>query len=173
MDIENVKLIVSICALVISILNLCGLGVYMSLHTKKRFEKKTKEQEHAEKLKHQAYLEELRGIIKEENAASIKPLEEKLCDVEIRIEKLETRLDLNIEGTVTSLRTDMKEILDDCKARSYASVSDKANWNELYNTYAKLGGNHFKEYVDVWKHEMEELPIKKKQTRQKLNESKK
>ena len=43
---------------------------------------------------------------------------------------------------------------------------------ELYNTYAKLGGNHFKEYVDAWKQELDELPLKKKTTRRILTENK-
>lgn len=47
---------------------------------------------------------------------------------------------------------------------------------ELYNTYSSLGGNHFREYVDAWRREMEELPIHKptkgKTKKQVLNEDK-
>jgi len=32
---------------------------------------------------------------------------------------------------------------------------------ELYNTYKSLGGNHFKEYVNAWKQELEDLPLQK------------
>jgi hypothetical protein len=40
----------------------------------------------------------------------------------------------------------------------YASRNDKAAWNQLYNDYRDLGGNHFKEDVDQWKDEVNSLP---------------
>jgi hypothetical protein len=52
----------------------------------------------------------------------------------------------------------MKAILDDCREKGFASTGTKGNWHELYSTYKSLGGNHFKEYVDAWKEELEELP---------------
>ena len=55
----------------------------------------------------------------------------------------------------------MKHTLDECKKVGYASTSEKANWNELYSSYKKLGGNHFREYVDEWKKEMNQLPHQK------------
>ena len=44
---------------------------------------------------------------------------------------------------------------------------DKASWMELYNTYGKLGGNHFKEYVDGWKDDVKNLPTEKKKAKSK------
>lgn len=49
---------------------------------------------------------------------------------------------------------------------------------ELYTTYGRLGGNHFREYIDQWKEEVNDLPLepkkktstKKKTTKQRLNE---
>jgi hypothetical protein len=52
----------------------------------------------------------------------------------------------------------MKQARDHYMAQGYASASDVASWNELYNTYSKLGGNHFKEYVDAWKADVDKLP---------------
>jgi hypothetical protein len=52
----------------------------------------------------------------------------------------------------------MKKSLDYCKRQGFAGASDRANWHELYNTYKKLGGNHFKEFVDAWKEEFDALP---------------
>jgi len=164
MNIETIKLIISICALVVSILTLCGFGVYMSLHTKKRFEKKEKEQAEIEALKQKKYLDKLTEIISAE-------FDKRLTPIETKLEKIDDNLKLNTEGTVTILRNDMKKSLDTAKDKGFATANDKANWMELYNTYAKLGGNHFKEYVDAWKDELTDLPSKKK-SKQKLNESK-
>ena len=163
MDIEVVKLIISICALVVSILTLCGFGVYMSLHTKRRFDKKQKELDEIEALKEKKRTEELMRLI---NAS----LDTRLTPIANDVNLIKGNLALNTEGTVTILRNDMKKSLDFYKDRGWASANDKANWMELYTTYGKLGGNHFKEYVDQWRKELEGLPPKKK-TRQKLTEN--
>lgn len=164
MNIEVAKLILSICALVVSVLTLCGFGVYMSLHTKKRFEKKQKEEEEAEALKEQARTMALMQLINDS-------LDSKLTPIQKDLESIRDNLALNTEGTVTILRNDMKKSLEVSKEKGFATATDKANWTELYNTYTKLGGNHFKEYVDAWRDEMKDLPPKKK-TRQKLDEKK-
>ena len=160
-DWEAVKVVVSIVSLVVSILTLCGVGVYMSLHTKKRFEKKQAESDEIEELKEQKRIENLMKLI---NGA----LDNKLAPIANDVSSVKCNLALNTEGTVTILRNDMKKSLDFYKERGYASSNDKANWMELYNTYGKLGGNHFKEYVDEWKKEIEGLPLRKK--KQRLNE---
>lgn len=110
---------------------------------KARFEKIKNLEESAEKT-------EVRDIIKEE----VKPILDLL-------DTLNTKLEANSEGTVTLLRDRMKHTLDECKKAGYASTSEKANWNELYSSYKKLGGNHFREYVDEWKKEMNQLPHQK------------
>ena len=137
----------------------------MSLHTKKRFDKKQKEQEEIEALKEKKRVEDLMVLI---NGA----LDNKLSPIATDISSVKCNLALNTEGTVTILRNDMKKSLDFYKDRGYASSNDKANWMELYTTYAKLGGNHFQEYVDQWKKEIEGLPLRKKKTRVRLNETK-
>lgn len=168
MDIEVIKLILSICALVISVLTLCGFGVYMSLHTQKRFEKKEAEKQRIEAAKQKANNEALMELIN-------KALDSKITPIAADVASIKSNLSLNTEGTVTLLRNDMKKALDFYKEdKGYATTNDKAAWMELYNTYSKLGGNHFKEYVNGWKQEIQNLPPepKKKKSRQKLNESK-
>lgn len=166
MDWEIVKIVISIASLIISLLTLCGFGVFMSLNTKKRFDRRQAEEariEEALREQEQAKLMELFN----------KALDAKLAPIAQDVSLIKTNLALNTEGTVTILRNDMKKSLDFCKDRGFATSSDKANWKELYNTYGKLGGNHFQEYVNQWKQEMEDIPAKKKSTRQKLNETKK
>lgn len=165
MDIEVLKLAVSICALVVSILTLCGFGVFMSLHTKKRFEKREAERQAIEDAKTKANNEALMKLI---NAA----LDVRITPLANDVTSIKSNLSLNTEGTVTLLRNDMKKALDYYKERGWASTNDKASWMELYKTYEKLGGNHFKEYVDGWKQEVKDLPLEKKKTKKKLNENK-
>ena len=165
MDIELVKLIISICALVVSILTLCGFGVFMSLHTKKRFEKKEKRREEEEAAKVAANNAALMTLI---NAA----LDTKITPIASDVAQIKGNLAQNTEGTVTLLRNDMKKARDYYKdEKHYASTNDKASWMELYNTYSRLGGNHFQEYVDGWKRDVMELPTEKPRQRRRLNEN--
>lgn len=83
--------------------------------------------------------------------AIIQPLIEKL-------DQIQEELKLNKAATTTSLRTDLMLLRDRYRELGYASRNDKAAWNQLYNDYRDLGGNHFKEYVDQWKDEVNSLP---------------
>ena len=164
---EIAQLISIILAGVISLAGLFGVTVYFAERARhkagkknrKELEREAKQKEEQDKLdalKQQQYENSLRSIIREENAslkADTKEIKKDLAD--------------NTKGTVTILRNDMKKSLDYCKKQGFASASDRANWHELYNTYGELGGNHFKEFVDAWKDELEALPLKPKKTRAK------
>lgn len=93
--------------------------------------------------------DEMREVVKSE----LEPIDQKIT-------KIEKNLSTNTDGTVTLLRDRMKCSLNYCHKQGYASATDRANWHEMYNTYRELGGNHFREYVDEWKNEMDALPTK-------------
>lgn len=157
-------ILISILGAVSTILGILGITSYIGERMRHKAQRKNKAEDKSEEeisvLKHQKYMDELRAIIREENAPIIQETAE-----------IKHNLSLNTKGTVTILRNDMKKALDFCKEKGYATASDRANWTELYNTYAELGGNHFREYVDAWKQELDDLPLKKK-TRKILNETK-
>ena len=132
-----------IISLIISALSLLGFGTVMKTLITERHERKKQETKEAKELAKKEKQEEIREVIKDELA----PLKRSL-------DTLEVNLDKNTKGSVTLLRNDMKTSLDMCRKQHYATATDKANWNELYNAYTELGGNHFKEYVDQWKEEM-------------------
>lgn len=99
--------------------------------------------------------------IKEESREKIKEvLQTELIPVNKELQDIKRTLDLDREGTVTLLRDSMKDCLDRYRDQGYATISDKAKWIETYNSYVKLGGNHFREYVDQWKLALEHLPEK-------------
>lgn len=129
-----------------------GISAYVSERMKHKATKRNREEDEIAELKHQKHLEELRAVIREENKG-----------IKDDIATIKDNLALNTKGTVTILRNDMKKSLDYCKHQGYVTRSDKINWNELYNTYAELGGNHFKEFVNGWKEELEAIPVKEKE----------
>lgn len=145
------QIISVIAGIVGTLLGIFGISAYINERMKHKATRKNQEEDEIAELKHQKHLEELRAIIREENK-----------DIKDDISSIKDNLALNTKGTVTILRNDMKKSLDYCKKQGYVSRSDKINWNELYSTYGELGGNHFKEFVNGWKEELEELPVEEK-----------
>ena len=143
MDIDWIQIL----TLVISALSLLGFGVVMRLFWE---DKHAKKRENSEEAKRRAKAEkqaETREVLREE----IRPLM-------ITIDEIKATTSMTSVGTLTLLRDRMKSSLNGYRKQGWASSSDKANWFELYNTYKDMGGNHFKEYVDQWKQEIENIP---------------
>lgn len=150
---------IAIVGLFGTIFGALGLSGYLGERARFKAEQRNKrdeeEENEASERKRQRLEESVRNVFKEE----IRPTNEHLVEMSAEIKEIKQDLADNTVGTVTILRDRMKQILDDCRDAGFAPTSTKANWTELYNTYRSLGGNHFKEYVDAWKHEMETLPV--------------
>jgi len=148
-------IVIAVLGLIGTVLGIFGFSAYINERMKHKAELRNRQEdarrEELEQMEKEQYLKSLRAIIREENA----PLREDIAEIK-------HCLALNTKGTVTMLRMDMKESLDSLNDKGFASSSDVANWKELYNVYKELGGNHFIEYVDAWKKEVEDLPPKKK-----------
>ena len=159
-------IIIAVLGLVGTILGIFGFSAYINERMKHKAELRNHqedlEREELERMEKESYLKSLREVIREENA----PLRADIAEIK-------HCLALNTKGTVTMLRMDMKESLDALNDKGFASSSDVANWKELYKVYGELGGNHFAEYVDAWKKELEDLPPKKKSRRRLVEANKK
>lgn len=127
----------------LAIPSLCGL-LWKDLYTRKKENSEAAKQEREKKN-----LEKIREVIKEEN----EPLRKEISNLTELTNKMK-------ESDVTLLRDRMQCSLNYCKKQGYHSTSDYANWMELLSAYRELGGNHFKEYVNSWKQDMEDLPTK-------------
>lgn len=106
----------------------------------------------------QEQTEHLRTIIKDE----LRPVREDVSDIRLDISEVKKQLTLDKEATVVQLRTTMKSKRDEFCSQGYVESTDKSNWIELYNRYRDMGGNHFAEYVNGWKQDVENLPVKNK-----------
>lgn len=145
---------------ILSILSILGVGTVITTlwkenHSKRLKKKEEQSEEHLQAIKKKNE-EEYRIVLAEE----LKPIKDSINATEQHIAEVKEDLRCNTIGTVTLLRDRMKCSLEYCKRRGYATSTDLANWHELYNTYKSLGGNHFKEYVNAWKDEMENLPCR-------------
>lgn len=106
----------------------------------------------------QEQTQHLRTIIKDE----LRPVREDVSDIRSDIAEVKKQLTLDKEATIVQLRTTMKSKRDEFCSQGYVESSDKSNWIELYNRYRDMGGNHFAEYVNGWKQDVEKLPVKNK-----------
>lgn len=137
-----------IIATIVSVLSLLGFGVVAKLFWEDRHRRKIQNTEEVKQLIKFEKQEEIRHVFREE----IQPVSK-------TVDEIKALSSINARGTLTLLRDRMKMSLNYCKCQGWATSSDKANWLELYNTYKMMGGNHFVEYVDQWKQEMETIPL--------------
>ncbi len=88
-------------------------------------------------------------------------MQDELKPFEQRMVKIEKNTEDSVAADVLALRCNMKNLRDRVKKQGFADIGDKATFTEIYNKYKAMGGNHFVEYVDKWKEEVEALPTEK------------
>lgn len=163
--VDNIDTIWNILSITITVLTFLGFGVVIKYFWEDRRTKRIQNSEETKKREKEEKQDEIREVIREE-----------ILPMRITIDQIKAQTTLTSTGTLTLLRDRMKTSLNFCRKQKWACSSDKANWFELYNTYKTMGGNHFKEYVDQWKQEMESLPSEeeyrkiKKDKKTKINE---
>ena len=80
-----------------------------------------------------------------------------------KIDEIDSKLEQDREATITVIRAKLKNLRDQYKKQGYADAGDKATWNKLYDNYQAMGGNFFKEFVDEWKKEINDLPYEEEE----------
>lgn len=122
--------------------------------------KRDKKLEELEALKHEARererKKEMIGVFDD----SIKPVVEKVDRLDNKVDQIYKDQKLDKQATIVTMRVKMMELHDRYMERGYCNSGEKSTWHELYNKYKELGGNHFREYVDQYKTEIEMLPDK-------------
>lgn len=157
------QIVIGVFGLIGTIFGIFGISTYISERMKHAAVKKNEEDDQNELLKRQRDFEKLKPYILNDLKDAIREtMKEETKEIKMEIDAMKRQLELNNIGTVTLLRSDMKMQLDFGEKEGFMSSSGKSNWRELYNTYEELGGNHFKEYVNGWKEQMEHLPTEKK-----------
>lgn len=133
--------------IVTSVLTILAVPTLCGLLWKDLYARKKENNDENKRIREEKNLEKIRGVIREETA----PIYNEIAQVNEAVKIMK-------EGDTTLLRDRMQCSLNYCKKQGYRTSADLASWNEMYNSYKNLGGNHFKEYVNAWKEEMENLP---------------
>lgn len=102
-------------------------------------------------LREQQNKQERRQVIEELLKQELNPLVDK-------VDSMVDILDKNSKGTVTLLRERMMNTHDCMMRKKFATRTQKFVWHELYDEYADMGGNNFKDFVDDWKRDIDALP---------------
>lgn len=76
---------------------------------------------------------------------------EALKHIDVRLDKVEERLDEIAEGTQASLRNNILQLVDSCLARGYISTIDKMNLKDMYSAYHNLGEIHMPLNDATWR----------------------
>ena len=142
--------LIGLISAIVSTIVTTTVGLVVKKSVEKRFDRKEAARTELEKLQEEKRRQERREDVLQTLHEELKPLIDK-------VDNMQKALNLDVEGTVTQLREFMKLSRDRFVAQGYISASDYASWHELYSTYKKLGGNHFREYVDAWKDDVESL----------------
>lgn len=140
-----------------------------------RLEQETRKQAEYEELRHRKRAEERKVEISDAVNAALTPVVAKLDELDAKINDVKHDLIQDRDATVVQMRVNMMNLHSLYMKQGWADVHQKATWNELYSRYRELGGNHFTEYVDAYKEEIDNLPTtaeKKKTTKKRLVENK-
>lgn len=164
------EIAVTVIGCVGTICGIAGISAYSQERSKhkavRKNQKEDAEMKEIEDLKHDKYVDELVSVVETSLNKAITP-------IATDVKEIKNGLTKNQKATITTLRSNMKTLRDQYKNQGYADLGDKATWNELYDDYKDMGGNHFKEYVNIWKEEVNSLPLEKSAAKKKRTPTKK
>ena len=140
--------IVSLIVSIVAIPTLTGL-VWKDIYNKRKENSEAKKAE-----RKREFQENVREVIRAEN----KPIKEKIDCIDEKLDKVS-------DGTLSTLRNDIKNCYYESLEKGYRNDYDFKNIHDLYDDYKNLGGNSFIEDImvrfdklppkDVYKKELE------------------
>lgn len=159
----------SLLSAVFSLVIVGIIGLVVQHYIKKRLNRRDKEQQEKlnqeakkqaeyEELRHQKRAAERKEELKEAITVALVPVKTKIDEVDTKLDTVTEDLNKDREATIVQMRVNMMNLHSLYKKQGWADTHQKATWNELYNNYKDLGGNHFAEYIDAYKEAIENLP---------------
>lgn len=143
------------------------VGLLIKNAAQKKFDAQTKKNQEYEELKHKQRTRERREEMSEIVDEALKPVVARIDGLEKKVDIIQKDRELEKNATVVTMRVKMMELHDIYVKRGWCDSHEKSTWEELYSRYKDLGGNHFLEYVNVYKADIEKLPTEKKTSKKK------
>lgn len=145
----------------------CALTTIVAFVIKRIIQKKADKQDHilelAKKQEEYEKKEDIKSII----TGSIKPVVQHIEKIDGKLDSLKNENDLENKATVIMIRLKLMELHEIYMNRGYCDSKERASWEELFIKYGELGGNHFKEYMDEFRKDIQHLPISKQKKQKK------
>ena len=126
------------------IITLTAFPTLVGIFWKEIFQNRKEKSAEAKKKRREELQASVREVIQEE----LKPVDES-------IKRLDKKVELVADGTVSSLRNDIKDCFYKCSEKGFRSDYDYKNIHSLYASYKNLGGNSF---IDDIIHRFDALP---------------
>jgi hypothetical protein len=118
--------------IVSAVLNLIAFPSLMGILWKDLHDKKKENSEERKKKR----TDELKASVREVVVEEITPIKRS-------VESVDSKLDLVSNGTLSTLRNEIKNCFYECVDKGYRNDYDFKNIYELYESYVGLGGNSF------------------------------
>jgi hypothetical protein len=114
------------------IVSALSIPTLIGLVWKELIDKRKENSEERKKKRKEEFQENVREVIRAENEPIKKSINE-----------MNNKVGLVSEGTLCSLRNDIKDCYYDCVEKGYRNDYDFQNIHDLYEAYISLGGNSF------------------------------
>lgn len=137
------------------------VGLLIKNAAQRKFDAQAKKTAELEELRHEKRKAERKEEISEIVEASVKPVITRIDELDKKVDEIQEDREIERAASITTVRVKMMELHDLYVKRGYCDSHEKSTWMELYKNYEKLGGNHFKEYVDIYKNDITKLPNEK------------
>ena len=136
------QIIIAVFGLIGTILGVVGFTAYWNERMKHKAHRKNMQEDRdaqeIEDLRHQKYMNDLRAIVREENATSVAQIAED-------VSKIKSQVNILADGTTDMLRERILSTYYKCLEKGYRTQYDYENIDHMHKDYVGLGGNSFVE----------------------------
>lgn len=153
----------TLIATAISTVVTTAVSLFVKHSIQKHLDAKDEQMKELEEFQHKQRKQERKDEMTEIVSESLKPIINRIDKVSDAVDKIQGDRKLERDATVVTMRVKMMELHDVYMERGYCDTHEKATWDELYKRYKALGGNHFLEYVDEYKKDIDKLPDSQRQ----------
>lgn len=153
--------IISVIGALLAIVLSVSIPTIVKRHLQKYLDEKDAKNAELEQLRHEKRRVERKSEIREIVLEGVKPIQDHVVELDAKVDDIKESLRKGQEASVVQMRVTMMELHDRYMKQGYANVHDKSTWDELYSRYSELGGNHFSEYVNRYKEDIDKLPSEK------------
>ena len=141
MDVEGIKLTITIISAIIALLSFLGFGTVFAMLWKDRHDRKVAERNETSQLRENARNEQLKKLIGTEFNTAFLPISNSIKDLGLNIKSISDDLHLVKKGVQATCRNDLEDMYAKAEHDGFCSNEDKQRFEATYQAYHSLGKN--------------------------------